>query len=94
MAFGGVIVPVEVSSMNPYRSSEWNAFRSQVICLDNDCCVRCGRGEPDRVVFHVHHKTYLPGKLPWQYPFELCETLCAGCHAEHHGKFLPNPDGT
>jgi hypothetical protein len=37
----------------------------------------------------VHHKRYIAGRLPWEYPFEDCETLCAGCHAAHHGKIPP-----
>jgi len=43
----------------------------------------------DGVIFHVHHKKYIAGRLPWEYPFEDCETLCAGCHAAHHGKIPP-----
>jgi hypothetical protein len=75
--------------MQPYRSKEWREFRSKVILLDNGCCVQCGRGEDDAVTLHVHHKNYRKGCLPWECPFQDCETLCAGCHAVHHGKIPP-----
>lgn len=51
--------------------------------------MRCGRGPLEGVVLQIHHKDYLPGKMPWQYPYELCETLCQGCHASEHGKIRP-----
>lgn len=75
--------------MNPYRSKEWNAFREEVMRLDNFQCVECGRTKADGVIFHIHHKSYQDGKLPWEYDFDQCETLCAGCHAAHHGKIPP-----
>lgn len=28
--------------------------------------------------------------MPWDYPYEDCETLCRGCHAELHGKICPS----
>jgi hypothetical protein len=75
--------------MNPYRSAEWKSFRKEVIRLDNYQCVDCGRVQNESVVFHVHHKIYISGKLPWEYDFDQGETLCAGCHAAHHGKIPP-----
>jgi hypothetical protein len=35
---------------------------------------------------HVHHKYYLEGKMPWEYPVGAFEILCEKCHAAHHGK--------
>src|SRR3954471_7225795 len=75
--------------MRPYSSKQWREFRAAIIRLDDGCCVQCGRTESDGVVLHVHHKAYRPGRLPWEYPLEACETLCAGCHAAHHGKIPP-----
>ncbi|MBN8958242.1 MAG: hypothetical protein J0H17_16995 [Rhizobiales bacterium] len=40
-------------------------------------------------ILQVHHKEYLPGKLPWEYPYESCDTLCKGCHAGEHGIVRP-----
>lgn len=75
--------------MDPYRSPVWKAFRSEVIRLDGNQCAQCGRTPDSGVTLHVHHKAYRQGKLPWEYDFDECETLCAGCHAAHHGKIPP-----
>lgn len=75
--------------MNPYRSSHWKAFREQVIELDGGVCVRCGRSASADLILHVHHKQYVAGRKPWEYPFNQCETLCSGCHAAEHGKIRP-----
>lgn len=73
--------------VNPYRHADWLAFRLEVIRLDNSRCVRCFKG--DGVVLQVHHKHYVGGRLPWEYPLTDCETLCKGCHAEEHGHIMP-----
>lgn len=57
--------------------------------MDGGVCVRCKRGPLDGAVLQVHHKQYLSGKMPWEYPYELCETLCRGCHASEHGIIRP-----
>lgn len=41
------------------------------------------------MVLQVHHRIYLPKRLPWLYPHEACEALCKGCHAQEHGKIMP-----
>ncbi len=33
---------------------------------------------------HVHHKYYVKGKLPWEYPNEALVTLCETCHFDFH----------
>jgi hypothetical protein len=75
--------------MQPYRSAQWKAFRGEVIRLDGGACARCGRSASSDVVLQVHHKQYLAGKEPWEYPYELCETLCRGCHAREHAHIMP-----
>ena len=75
---------------NQYRSNHWITFREELIELDNGACVRCGRTRDSGAVLQVHHKKYLSGKAPWEYPFELCETLCKRCHAEEHGEIRPD----
>jgi len=71
------------------HKGRWNKFRAEVIELDGGICVRCGRSPNDGVILQVHHKEYINGKLPWDYPYKLCETLCKGCHAAEHGKIPP-----
>ncbi|HEX5452483.1 MAG TPA: hypothetical protein VFX06_01725 [Stellaceae bacterium] len=40
-------------------------------------------------MLQVHHKVYIVGRKPWEYPHHLCESLCKACHAEEHGKIPP-----
>ncbi|SBT10939.1 conserved hypothetical protein [Candidatus Propionivibrio aalborgensis] len=75
--------------MQPYRSKEWAKFRSEVIRLDGNECTVCGRATSDGVVLQVHHKQYFPGRPPWDYPYDACETICRGCHAAAHGLIPP-----
>lgn len=69
--------------------AQWEEFRKQVIELDEGRCVVCHRVQGD-VVLQVHHKKYLTGKKPWEYSFDMVETLCKGCHAREHGIIMPN----
>ncbi|WP_374091069.1 hypothetical protein [Methylomicrobium lacus] len=78
-----------MSVKNQYRSNRWVEFREKRIKLDEGACVRCGKTREQGAVLQVHHKEYWSGKAPWEYPFELCETLCKGCHAEEHGEIPP-----
>lgn len=57
--------------------------------MDGGACNRCGSRVSDGVVLQVHHKQYLAGRKPWEYPFQLCEAICKGCHAVEHGKIPP-----
>lgn len=75
--------------VNPYRHADWLAFRTEVIRLDNHRCIRCQKSPSDGAVLQVHHKHYISGRLPWEYPLTDCETLCKGCHAEEHGHIMP-----
>jgi hypothetical protein len=75
--------------MRHYHRKGWQAFRKEVIEIDGGVCVKCKRGPLQGAILQIHHKEYLPGKLPWEYPYELCETLCKGCHAGEHGIVRP-----
>jgi hypothetical protein len=73
----------------PTKNAGWKNFRAEVIELDGGSCVRCGRSLKDGAILHVHHKEYIKGCLPWNHPYNLCETLCRGCHASEHGIIPP-----
>ncbi|MGH6964296.1 MAG: hypothetical protein ACREE0_07415 [Phenylobacterium sp.] len=75
--------------MEGYSRAEWFAFRADMIKLHDGQCTTCGRAEPE-VVLQVHHRHYVPGRLPWQYGFDECDVLCRGCHGREHGKLRPN----
>lgn len=77
---------------NQYRDDRWAAFRQELIELDGAACVKCGRTAAEGAVLQVHHVKYIAGKAPWEYPLELCETLCKRCHAAAHGE-VPPVDG-
>lgn len=66
-----------------YNSSLWRARCLQIIRADGGKCCQCGRKDPD-VILQVHHKKYIPGRKPWEYPQEDLITLCKGCHAREH----------
>lgn len=74
--------------MSFYSRPEWIEFRNSVIESDGFKCVNCGRSRPEAIL-QVHHKVYFPGKMPWEYGTQHCETLCKRCHAAEHGKVQP-----
>ncbi|WP_155955246.1 HNH endonuclease [Rhodomicrobium udaipurense] len=73
-----------------YHRKNWQLYRKEVIELDGGVCTRCKRGPSEGAVLQVHHKQYIAGRLPWEYPYDLCETLCKGCHAEEHSIVAPS----
>lgn len=74
---------------NPYGNKKWQEFREQVIDLDGNRCTKCHRKQSSEIILQVHHKKYQPRKLPWEYAYKDCETLCKGCHAQEHGLVMP-----
>ena len=42
----------------------------------------------------MHHKIYYPNRLPWEYAYSDCVTLCKGCHAREHNKIEPDSGWT
>lgn len=59
------------------RHPRWQRRRLEVMGRDNFRCVECGDEETE---LHVHHKTYVWGREPWDYPLDNFATLCARCH--------------
>ncbi|MGM9811107.1 MAG: HNH endonuclease [Paludibacteraceae bacterium] len=72
-----------------YRKKAWREKREEILHRDGYTCKWCGRRESETVKLHVHHLTYIRGCQPWDYPNELLETLCAGCHSGEHEKTMP-----
>jgi len=75
--------------MRYYYRKDWLNYRDEIIERDGGICIKCGRGSLEGAILQVHHKQYLSGKLPWEYPHDYCETLCKGCHAGQHGIIKP-----
>lgn len=43
----------------------------------------------NRKTLNVHHRHYLAGREPWDYPGELLVTLCEGCHKREEENIDP-----
>ena len=39
-----------------------------------------------RTDLNIHHKYYVQGKAPWDYPDNALETLCIDCHRKRHNE--------
>jgi 5-methylcytosine-specific restriction endonuclease McrA len=63
------------------RDPRWQKKRLEIMERDLWTCQKCWSNEK---TLTVHHRFYLRGKEPWDYPFELLVTICDGCHKEEH----------
>jgi 5-methylcytosine-specific restriction endonuclease McrA len=67
------------------RNPKWQKKRLEILSRDGWACVLC---KDDTINLQVDHLKYISGKLPWEYPNELLQTLCERCHYE---KSVKNP---
>lgn len=63
------------------RDPRWQRMRLKVMERDGFACQGCG---DTRTTLNVHHKQYVRGCDPWEYPTSALETLCENCHKAHH----------
>jgi hypothetical protein len=61
------------------RDPRWQKMRLKILERDEWSCNICG---DDTSTLHVHHRHYLVGAEPWEYPEELLTTLCESCHEQ------------
>lgn len=80
---------MNTATLRSYSTEQWRRFRSEVFELDGHRCRRCAFASTEGAILQVHHKHYVGGRLPWEYPYSACETLCKGCHASEHGIIPP-----
>ena len=70
--------------MNRYRrmlkDERWSQRRNEIMRRDGYRCRRCGANGK----LNVHHKRYIYGRHPWQYPDSNLITLCENCHRRVH----------
>lgn len=59
------------------KDPRWQKKRLEILQRDNWTCCNCG---DDSKTLHVHHRIYINGKDPWEYPDHLLVTLCEYCH--------------
>lgn len=70
--------------MSEYRKMlndvRWSQRRREIMRRDGFRCRRCGaKGR-----LNVHHRHYVYGRQPWQYPDSNLVTLCERCHRRVH----------
>lgn len=67
------------------QDARWQQMKSSIQIRDEFTCQKCKRDRhtlPPGVMLHVHHRHYLTGRDPWDYPDNLLVLLCAECHHE------------
>ena len=65
------------------KTPEWRGYRKTILERDNYTCQICHQ-KKSADELQVHHKKYIEGNDPWDYPQELVETLCVDCHENWH----------
>lgn len=55
----------------------WQRRRLEILSRDDFTCRHC---ESKTRTLHVHHRYYITGREPWEYPDVALETLCTDCH--------------
>jgi hypothetical protein len=68
------------------RTPEWKGRRDCIVSRDGGKCKLCGRSGDDGAwdKLDVHHRYYIIGRQPWEYPDEALWTLCRDCHTKLH----------
>jgi hypothetical protein len=61
------------------RDPRWQRKKSEIQIRDQFACQKCG---DKRSTLNVHHRHYLAGREPWDYPGELLILLCEKCHRQ------------
>ena len=70
------------------KNPKWQKKRLEILSRDNFSCVVCGKGIETDTSLHVHHLSYMKGRMPWEYDNSNFVTLCEHCHSEVHNKRL------
>jgi len=73
------------------KDPKWQFVRRLVFQRDNYTCQSCGAKREWHYVLEVHHKRYISGRKPWEYPSNHLVTLCSRCHRHIHGKEYIKP---
>ena len=78
------------------KDPRWQRKRLEALNAASFCCSICGDSES---TLHVHHRTYLKGREPWEYDIGQLQVVCESCHAAAHegedvfalvGSYLPS----
>jgi hypothetical protein len=61
------------------KDINWQKKKNSIQIRDEFTCQKCGSKEG---FLNVHHRHYLPGRDPWDYPDQLLILLCEDCHKD------------
>lgn len=59
--------------------NRWQQRKTSIQIRDQFTCQKCGNKTD---TMSVHHRHYIQGRDPWDYPDELLILLCEKCHKE------------
>lgn len=60
------------------KDPRWQKKRLKIMERDSFTCQVC---LDTKMTLHIHHRRYIRGKKPWEYPDELLVTMCEQCHS-------------
>lgn len=66
------------------QTPQWKSFRAGILSRDKHRCLNCNVNKATE----VHHVAYDTSKKlkPWEYPENLCISLCSKCHRQLHAE--------
>lgn len=70
------------------RDPRWQKMRLEIMQRDEFTCQVCSDKES---TLNVHHRFYLRGHEPWDYPEWSLVTLCESCHTEETALLKKEP---
>jgi hypothetical protein len=68
------------------KRPEWQRKRLEVMDRADFKCSRCSSHDK---TLNVHHRFYLKGRKPWEYPDDVFVCLCEACHIKWHEHLDP-----
>lgn len=72
---------VKLTYTEQLKHPNWQRKRLEMLERDGWKCVAC---ESTEKTLHVHHKTYIKGRMAWDYESTNFESLCEDCHEAAH----------
>lgn len=67
----------EITYSEKLHDPRWQKKRLLIFDRDDFTCTQCGN---QRKELALHHKVYIPGIEPWDYPDDILITICKDCH--------------
>ena len=64
---------------------QWQKKRLEIFERDKFTCKNCGDTKSQ---LHAHHRYYVSGRSPWEYPGAALVTLCDSCHRSAHSESI------